>query len=625
MTLPMEDASAPLAGSSGLAGPDLSREIAGDSSSLGRLVGVAPKNYSRVLRVEVNGSLHDWFDIEEMGDFVRSPTFADTLLENIARYFGVQVENQAIYDEDGLLTTSADFSRALQRVAPMLYIYDINDMGPELKERTVEELATINAGVEQSWKNFRKLSTRSGQKGEVQESSEAEKPPAAGDDAGEDVLLSANPASPSPAPADGNKQMAQQIGQSGSAPCAIRQTASAGTTSQVVIGLGSGAKFGSLVDAEAAAKPDAVALQANNPSAPATAPDWATQAPHSTPVLWMGSVDASTAVSAQTTARTVFSSGRHEELPSGRSANARPGLASPSRGSQVRTTTSPFLPGHVLPLQLQSRSPLPSAPILTAGAPMMMGNPASLSWPPASSASVPPAMAHWSNLVPAGTSEDLGRMKSGNQLLGQSLSLEPQRPMSPKRPITPPPGSRAVTPPPQTRTQTLSSEARSVTPLSQARLMNAARPPPVSPAQITARSAGLLRMASGSQLPYAPLRSMERSVSPCRAATPPMAPRSVTPTQRSAEEAHAQFLRQAQTLPAQSLRASLHANAFAPSAQFRASTPVRSLGGQAYGAPTVAQPGPGQIALGPLPAGLGFNQEAGSVSSFSSSWLEGKR
>jgi len=114
---------------------------------------VAPPG-SRVLRVEVNGLLHDWFDVDEMGDFVRSSAFASTLRENVSRYFGVPLESQAIYDEDGLLTTGADFSRALQRVNPKLYVYDVNEMGRELRERTVEELETIDAEVEQSWRHF---------------------------------------------------------------------------------------------------------------------------------------------------------------------------------------------------------------------------------------------------------------------------------------------------------------------------------------------------------------------------------------------------------------------------------------------------------------------------------------
>lgn len=107
-----------------------------------------------MLRVEVNGLLHDWFDVDEMGDFVRSAAFASTLRENIARYFGVVLEKQAIYDEDGLLTTGADFSRALQRVNPKLYVYDVTEMGTELRDRTVEELEMIDAEVEQSWRHF---------------------------------------------------------------------------------------------------------------------------------------------------------------------------------------------------------------------------------------------------------------------------------------------------------------------------------------------------------------------------------------------------------------------------------------------------------------------------------------
>eukprot|EP00929_Paragymnodinium_shiwhaense_P050652 TRINITY_DN25502_c0_g2_i1.p1 TRINITY_DN25502_c0_g2~~TRINITY_DN25502_c0_g2_i1.p1 ORF type:complete len:693 (+),score=122.46 TRINITY_DN25502_c0_g2_i1:162-2240(+) len=114
---------------------------------------------SRVLRVEVNGLLHDWFDVEEMGDFVKSCAFASTLRENVARYFGVAVANQAIYDEDGLLTTNADFSRALQRVSPMLYIYDVDEMGPELMERTMEELENIDQEVK-AWKHLRNRTSK---------------------------------------------------------------------------------------------------------------------------------------------------------------------------------------------------------------------------------------------------------------------------------------------------------------------------------------------------------------------------------------------------------------------------------------------------------------------------------
>eukprot|EP00932_Pfiesteria_piscicida_P011982 SRR837773.23265.p2 GENE.SRR837773.23265~~SRR837773.23265.p2 ORF type:complete len:186 (-),score=58.55 SRR837773.23265:111-668(-) len=89
-----------------------------------------------------------------MGDFVRSAAFASTLRENISRYFGVPLEKQAVYDEDGLLTTGADFSRALQRVHPKLYVYDVTEMNRELRDRTVEELEQIDAEVELSWRHF---------------------------------------------------------------------------------------------------------------------------------------------------------------------------------------------------------------------------------------------------------------------------------------------------------------------------------------------------------------------------------------------------------------------------------------------------------------------------------------
>lgn len=113
-----------------------------------------PPASGRMLRVEVRGLLHDWFDVADMGDFIRSPQFAGTLRENVARYFGVPVERQAIYDEDGLLTNCADFSRALQRLYPKLFIYDLEEMGPELRARAVEELRQLDADVEQSWRQF---------------------------------------------------------------------------------------------------------------------------------------------------------------------------------------------------------------------------------------------------------------------------------------------------------------------------------------------------------------------------------------------------------------------------------------------------------------------------------------
>ncbi|CAJ1340016.1 unnamed protein product [Effrenium voratum] len=113
-----------------------------------------PPASGRMLRVEVRGLLHDWFDVADMGDFIRSPHFAGTLRENVARYFGVPIERQAIYDEDGLLTSCADYSRALQRMYPKLFIYDLDEMGADLRARAVEELRQLDADVEQSWRQF---------------------------------------------------------------------------------------------------------------------------------------------------------------------------------------------------------------------------------------------------------------------------------------------------------------------------------------------------------------------------------------------------------------------------------------------------------------------------------------
>eukprot|EP00927_Polykrikos_kofoidii_P044260 TRINITY_DN38275_c0_g1_i1.p1 TRINITY_DN38275_c0_g1~~TRINITY_DN38275_c0_g1_i1.p1 ORF type:complete len:725 (-),score=91.20 TRINITY_DN38275_c0_g1_i1:461-2569(-) len=146
----------------GACGGGLAALVADAERSETTAVASTPAGPGRVLRVEVNGLLHDWFDVAEMGDFVRSSAFASTLRENVARYFGVPVANQAIYDEDGLLTTNADFSRALQRISPMLYIYDLDEMGVELIDRTVEELDLIEQEMK-TWKNLRMRSSKHGQ------------------------------------------------------------------------------------------------------------------------------------------------------------------------------------------------------------------------------------------------------------------------------------------------------------------------------------------------------------------------------------------------------------------------------------------------------------------------------
>lgn len=127
------------------------------SPTTGHFRNLPPQTSGKMLRVEVNGLLHDWFDVSEMGDFIRSTAFADTLRENVARYFNVPLERQAIYDEDGLLTTCADLSRALQRGNPKLYVYDLDEMSDDLRRRAVEELKQLDSEFELSWRRFEAL------------------------------------------------------------------------------------------------------------------------------------------------------------------------------------------------------------------------------------------------------------------------------------------------------------------------------------------------------------------------------------------------------------------------------------------------------------------------------------
>jgi len=680
MTSSTEEVGAAQVSGGGLAAlaADVARELAGDGSPLGRMD--APRS-SRVLRVEVNGSLHDWFDIDEMGDFVKSQNFADTLLENIARYFGVPVESQAIYDEDGLLTTSADFSRALQRVAPMLYIYDVNDMGPELKERTVEELATINAGVEQSWKNFRMLSSRGGPNttrasdGEAQDSFQQEADKAqdqfleARDDlapgsnmaslAPDDALLSAKSASPTgfaPAARAGSQLAQQLVSSGGLGGLGLRDPASWGQTGPAGISQGSSANFGKLdIDVPPAGigrlEPGTVDMRFGTDGqlepigvysllAPTSSPGSTSKPVVSTPALRVAEVSASGGLLGQTTAR----------IPTGiRTGLLLPGTSSPP-GPQVRKMASSILAPHTVSLlpQQQVRTSVEASCLQGVTRSPMAPTPPRSVTPPASarpllfgssiySSAAAPAVSHWGNLAQPGTVDDvslLGRMvsgMSGSQLLNQSLegkhhqvfeSLEGRRPMSPKRSLTPTrsllPTARSVTPPPQT-TRTVGLDARSLTPTrpghaigmdrwQEARLLNAG-PPPVSPAQVNARSAGLLRMASNTQLPY---RTSERAHSPIRAATPITARRSVTPTPAAqmGTESHAQLLWQVEQMARSGpLRSTLPVAAPSAAASNRALTPVRSvvhrncLPGSQFMTPPMTQAAPGQIALGPAQHG----------------------
>eukprot|EP00929_Paragymnodinium_shiwhaense_P096051 TRINITY_DN5749_c0_g1_i1.p1 TRINITY_DN5749_c0_g1~~TRINITY_DN5749_c0_g1_i1.p1 ORF type:complete len:531 (+),score=100.71 TRINITY_DN5749_c0_g1_i1:141-1733(+) len=116
----------------------------------------------RMLRLEFKGQPYDWFNVDDMGDVVRSGDFANTLRENIAHYFGVPFECQAVFDEEGLLTTVVDYVRALQSVKPCLQVYDIRDMMPEVKEQAEQRLASIAAEVANAQRMFRAIGLPAG-------------------------------------------------------------------------------------------------------------------------------------------------------------------------------------------------------------------------------------------------------------------------------------------------------------------------------------------------------------------------------------------------------------------------------------------------------------------------------
>mmetsp|Transcript_142183 Transcript_142183/g.247812 ORF Transcript_142183/g.247812 Transcript_142183/m.247812 type:complete len:621 (-) Transcript_142183:108-1970(-) len=109
---------------------------------------------ARMLRIEYKGQPYDWFNLDEMGDIVRTSDFSNTLRENIAHYFGVPFECQAVYDEEGMLSSVADFARALHSMRPWLRVHDIREMESELKDRTVQQLNAITAEVERSLRHL---------------------------------------------------------------------------------------------------------------------------------------------------------------------------------------------------------------------------------------------------------------------------------------------------------------------------------------------------------------------------------------------------------------------------------------------------------------------------------------
>jgi len=109
----------------------------------------------RMLRIEFKGQPYDWFNLDEMGEVVCTDEFANTLRENIAHYFGVPFQCQAVYDDVSLLTSTSDFMRALQSIRPVLHVYDVRTMQHDHKEHTKKQLEATNVEVQRSQKNLR--------------------------------------------------------------------------------------------------------------------------------------------------------------------------------------------------------------------------------------------------------------------------------------------------------------------------------------------------------------------------------------------------------------------------------------------------------------------------------------
>lgn len=118
-----------------------------------------------MLRIEYKGQPYDWFNLDEMGDIVRTSDFSNTLKENITHYFGVPIEFQAVYDEEGLLNSIVDYARAFRSIRPWLRVYDMREMIPELKEKTSQQLEEVYAEVARSRRNFCGPNSENGARG----------------------------------------------------------------------------------------------------------------------------------------------------------------------------------------------------------------------------------------------------------------------------------------------------------------------------------------------------------------------------------------------------------------------------------------------------------------------------
>ncbi|CAD7951701.1 unnamed protein product [Amoebophrya sp. A120] len=69
---------------------------------------------SRTLRIQCGDKLFDWFDVDEEQEIISAPDVLKILKENVAHYFKVPVENQVLFDEEGVIATKTDLRRSFK-------------------------------------------------------------------------------------------------------------------------------------------------------------------------------------------------------------------------------------------------------------------------------------------------------------------------------------------------------------------------------------------------------------------------------------------------------------------------------------------------------------------------------
>lgn len=100
-----------------------------------------------MLRIEYKGQPYDWFNLDDMGEIVRSDDFANTLRENIVHYFALPYDYQAIFDEEGMLHAPVDFTRSLQRLHPYFRVYDSRDLPSDVRDMAIRKLEAVMDGA----------------------------------------------------------------------------------------------------------------------------------------------------------------------------------------------------------------------------------------------------------------------------------------------------------------------------------------------------------------------------------------------------------------------------------------------------------------------------------------------